>query len=57
MTESSSFEHPDRIGPYHLVQVIGEGGMGIVYEAEQKEPVRRRVAMKKIGRASCRERV
>ncbi len=37
---------PDRIGPYHILQVIGEGGMGIVYEAEQREPVRRRVAIK-----------
>ena len=37
---------PDTIGPYHVIQVIGEGGMGIVYEAEQREPVRRRVAVK-----------
>jgi serine/threonine protein kinase/tetratricopeptide (TPR) repeat protein len=36
----------DRIGPYHLVRVLGEGGMGIVYEAEQQQPVRRRVALK-----------
>jgi tetratricopeptide (TPR) repeat protein len=34
------------IGPYHIVQVIGEGGMGVVYAAEQLEPVRRRVALK-----------
>ncbi len=39
------------IGPYHLLQLIGEGGMGQVWLAEQKEPVRRRVAIKliKIG--------
>ena len=36
------------IGPYHLLQLIGEGGMGEVWLAEQKEPVRRRVALKLI---------
>ena len=36
------------IGPYHLVHLIGEGGMGEVWLAEQKEPVRRRVAVKLI---------
>jgi eukaryotic-like serine/threonine-protein kinase len=35
-----------RIGPYKLLQEIGEGGMGKVYMAEQVEPVRRRVALK-----------
>jgi WD40 repeat protein/serine/threonine protein kinase len=34
------------IGPYKLLQRIGEGGMGIVYMAEQQEPVRRKVALK-----------
>ena len=36
------------IGPYHLLQRIGVGGMGEVWLAEQKEPVRRRVAIKLI---------
>ncbi len=35
-----------QIGPYKLLQQIGEGGMGVVYMAEQKEPVKRRVALK-----------
>ena len=35
-----------RIGPYKLLQQIGEGGMGVVYMAEQDEPVRRKVALK-----------
>src|ERR1700722_10528321 len=34
------------IGPYRLLEKIGEGGFGVVYVAEQKTPVRRRVAMK-----------
>src|ERR1700722_10878159 len=36
------------IGPYQLLQLIGEGGMGEVWLAEQKQPVRRRVAVKLI---------
>ena len=35
-----------QIGPYKLLQQIGEGGMGVVHMAEQTEPVRRRVALK-----------
>src|SRR6186713_1310891 len=35
-----------QIGPYKLLQQIGEGGMGVVYMAEQLEPVKRRVALK-----------
>lgn len=36
----------DRMGRYKLIQQIGEGGCGIVFLAEQAEPVRRRVALK-----------
>jgi serine/threonine protein kinase/tetratricopeptide (TPR) repeat protein len=36
------------IGPYKLIQEIGEGGMGTVYMAQQTEPVKRRVALKLI---------
>src|SRR3954452_7517806 len=36
------------IGPYKLLERIGEGGMGAVYMAEQVEPVRRKVALKLI---------
>ncbi len=38
----------DHIGPYKLLQKIGEGGCGVVYMAEQEKPVRRRVALKVI---------
>jgi non-specific serine/threonine protein kinase/serine/threonine-protein kinase len=37
-----------RIGPYKLLQQLGEGGMGVVFLAEQAEPVRRQVALKVI---------
>jgi serine/threonine protein kinase/tetratricopeptide (TPR) repeat protein len=36
------------IGPYHLLQKIGEGGMGEVWVAEQHKPIHRRVALKLI---------
>ncbi len=39
-------DHPTRIGPYDIIQLLGEGGMGVVYEAEETAPVRRRVALK-----------
>src|SRR6185436_18411538 len=38
----------DKIGRYRILQQIGEGGCGVVYMAEQEEPVRRRVALKVI---------
>jgi serine/threonine protein kinase len=36
----------DRIGRYKLLQQIGEGGWGVVFMAEQEQPVRRKVALK-----------
>ena len=36
----------DTIGPYKLREQIGEGGMGVVYLAEQTDPVRRKIALK-----------
>jgi serine/threonine protein kinase/tetratricopeptide (TPR) repeat protein len=47
LSSSPPAERPGTtIGPYKLLQVIGEGGFGLVYMAEQEEPVRRRVALK-----------
>jgi serine/threonine protein kinase/tetratricopeptide (TPR) repeat protein len=37
---------PDRIGPYKILDFLGEGGMGAVYLAEQEQPIRRKVALK-----------
>jgi serine/threonine protein kinase/tetratricopeptide (TPR) repeat protein len=48
--DEPSFQHGPgaRIGPYKLLEQIGEGGMGVVYMAAQTHPVERKVALKLI---------
>ncbi len=41
-----NFRHPKQIGEFEILEVIGEGGMGIVYKAEQHTPIQRTVAIK-----------
>ena len=45
---SSAAAGEDDFGRYQILRPIGEGGMGTVYLAEQREPIRRRVALKVI---------
>jgi serine/threonine protein kinase len=47
----------DRVGPYRLLELIGEGGMGAVWAAEQTEPVRRTVAVKVIKAGMDRRQI
>jgi serine/threonine protein kinase len=41
-------ERPERVGSYFLQEVLGEGGMGTVFRAEQRHPIKRTVALKLI---------
>ncbi len=45
---AEELEPSQRIGRYKILQKLGEGGCGVVYMAEQTEPVRRKVALKVI---------
>src|SRR5262245_40423106 len=46
--ESTTERAGSVIGPYKLLEQIGEGGFGVVFMAEQQEPIRRKVALKVI---------
>ncbi|CAN0595154.1 unnamed protein product, partial [Laminaria digitata] len=48
--------HPETIGHFNILSVLGEGGMGIVYEAEQHAP-KRHVALKVIRERSLHARI
>jgi WD40 repeat protein/serine/threonine protein kinase len=47
-SHESGGQTPHQIGPYKLLQKLGEGGMGVVWMAEQLAPIRRQVAVKMI---------
>lgn len=48
---------PERIGPYRVLERLGEGTFGVVYEVEQTEPIRRRLALKLLKAGMDTERV
>ena len=50
-------EIPGKIGPYRVIRLLGEGGMGAVYLVEQTEPVRRLAALKLIKKGMDSKRV
>jgi eukaryotic-like serine/threonine-protein kinase len=43
---AASTTRREQIGPYKILDTLGQGGMGVVYLAEQSEPINRRVALK-----------
>jgi non-specific serine/threonine protein kinase/serine/threonine-protein kinase len=47
----------DDFGPYRIVRLLGAGGMGVVFEAEQRHPIARRVAIKVVPSGIESERV
>lgn len=49
--------HEKRLGNYRVIRRVGEGGGGVVYEAEQVEPIHRRVAIKIVRLGMNTERV
>ncbi len=48
LVDPTDDEAIERIGPFEVLTILGEGGMGTVYLAEQTEPMRRKVAIKVI---------
>jgi len=50
---TASLPRGARIGPYEIVRELGRGGFGLVYLAEQREPVRRRVALKVVSSSAA----
>src|SRR5687768_13284874 len=45
---AAAAEIPSHIGPYRIIAALGAGGMGVVYKAEQRHPMKRLVALKLI---------
>lgn len=55
--QESPDELPLEVGPFRIVRVLGQGGMGTVYLGEQEAPIRRRVAVKVVKRGMDSERI
>ncbi|MEM7519135.1 MAG: hypothetical protein AAF368_19695, partial [Planctomycetota bacterium] len=55
--EESPDELPAEVGPFRIVRVLGQGGMGTVYLGEQEHPIRRRVAVKVVKRGMDSDRI